>query len=48
MCFFRCLKTLEETPAEASKNPSERQTSFESLVEGCAPRMVTLWNFRSD
>ena len=26
-------------PAEASKNPSERQTSSESLAEGCAPWM---------
>ena len=32
-----------ETPAE----PSERQISSESLAEGCAPRMVTLQNFRS-
>ena len=31
-----------ETPAE----PSERQISSESLAEGCAPRMVTLRNFR--
>ena len=33
---------LGETPAE----PSERQISSESLAEGCAPRMVTLRNFR--
>ena len=38
---------LGETPAEASKNPSERQISPESLAEGCAPRMVTLRNFSS-
>ena len=34
---------LGGTPAE----PSERQISSESLAEGCAPRMVTLRNFRS-
>ena len=28
------------------KEPSERQISSESLAEGCAPRMVTLRNFR--
>ena len=33
---------LPETPAE----PSERQISSESLAEGCAPRMVTLRNFK--
>ena len=33
---------LSETPAE----PFERQISSESLAEGCAPRMVTLRNFR--
>ena len=33
---------LGETPAE----PLERQISSESLAEGCAPRMVTLRNFR--
>ena len=33
---------LGETPAE----PSERQISSYSLAEGCAPRMVTLRNFR--
>ena len=33
---------LSETPAE----PSERQISLESLAEGCAPRMVTLRNFK--
>ena len=32
-----------ETPAE----PSEMEISSESLAEGCAPRMVTLRNFRS-
>ena len=35
-------RTLSETPAE----PSERQISSESLAEGCAPRMLTLRNFR--
>ena len=35
-------RTLWETPAE----PSERQISLRSLEEGCAPRMVTLRNFR--
>ena len=35
---------LSETPAE----PSERQISSESLAEGCAPRMVSLRNFRKD
>ena len=35
-------KNLGETPTE----PSERQISSESLREGCAPRMVTLRNFR--
>ena len=30
-------RTLEETIAEASKNPSEGQISSESLAEGCAP-----------
>ena len=39
-------RTLEETPAEASKNPSQRQISSQTLAEGCAPRMVTLWNFK--
>ena len=34
---------LGKTPTE----PSERQISSESLAEGCAPRMVTLRNFRS-
>ena len=33
---------LSETPAE----PSERPISSESLAEGCAPRMVTLRNFK--
>ena len=28
------------------REPSERQISSESLAEGCAPRMVTLQNFR--
>ena len=32
---------LSETPAE----PSQRQISSASLAEGCAPQMVTLWNF---
>ena len=41
-------RTLGETPTAASKKPSERQISSESLGEGCAPRMVTLWNFRND
>ena len=36
---------LGETPEEASKNPSERQISSESLAEGCAPRIVTLRKF---
>ena len=31
------LAELEETPAETSKNPSERHISSESLAEGCAP-----------
>ena len=34
---------LSENPAE----PSERQISSESLAEGCAPRMVTLRNFKN-
>ena len=34
-------RTLEETPADRSKNPSERQISSESLADDCAPRMVT-------
>ena len=34
-------KTLEETPAETSKNPSQRQISSESLAEDCGPWMVT-------
>ena len=38
----RPRRALSETPAE----PSERQISSESLAEGCAPRMVTLRNFR--
>ena len=37
-------------PAEPSERPpaepSERQISSESLAEGCAPRMVTLRNFK--
>ena len=41
-------RALEETCAEASKNPSERQMSLESLAEGCAPRMVILQNCQSD
>ena len=36
-------RALRETPAERS----ERQISSESLAEGCAPRMVTLRNFRT-
>ena len=32
--------------AEASKNPFERQMSSESFEHGCAPQIVTLWNFR--
>ena len=39
----RPRRALGETPAE----PSERQISSESLAEGCAPRMVTLRNFRN-
>ena len=42
-------RTLGEAPAElweTPAEPSERQISSESLAEGCAPRMVTLWNFR--
>ena len=35
---------LSETPAE----PSERQISSESLAEGCAPRLVTLRNFKNE
>ena len=35
---------LEETLAEASKNPSERQFCSGSLTEGSAPWIVTLWN----
>ena len=38
----RPRRALGETPAE----PSERQISSESLAEGCAPRLVTLRNFR--
>ena len=38
----RPRRALAETPAE----PSERQISSESLAEGCAPRMVTLRNFK--
>ena len=38
----RPRRALGETPAE----PSERQISSESLAEGCAPRMVTLRNFK--
>ena len=38
----RPRRALWETPAE----PSERQISSESLVEGCAPRIVTLRNFK--
>ena len=48
-----------QSPAETPQNPrrdprrgpwesSERQLSSESLAEACAPRMVTLRNFRSD
>ena len=40
----RPRRALGETPAE----PFERQISSESLAEGCAPRMVTLWNFRRE
>ena len=47
-----------QSPAEPSERPpqnrrrdpaepSERQISSESLAEGCAPRMVTLRNFRN-
>ena len=39
----RPRRALRETPAE----PSERQISSKSLAEGCAPRMVTLRNFRT-
>ena len=39
----RPRRALGETPAE----PSERQISSESLAEGCAPRMVTLRNFKT-
>ena len=39
----RTRGALGETPAE----PSERQISSESLAEGCAPRTVTLRNFRT-
>ena len=39
----RPRRALGETPAE----PSERQISSESLAEDCAPRMVTLRNFRT-
>ena len=46
-------RTLRETPAEPSvretpTEPSERQISSESLAEGCAPRIVTLPNFRKN
>ena len=45
-------RTLGETqsPRRAlwDAEPSERQISSESLAEGCAPRMVTLRNFRSE
>ena len=45
-------RTLGETPAEPSErppqSPSERQMSSESLAEGCAPRMATLRNFRTN
>ena len=51
-------RKISRTPAEPSERtpqnprrdpaePSERQLSSESLAEGCAPRMVTLRNFRS-
>ena len=44
-------RALGETPAEPSETqrPPQsplRQISSESLAEGCAPRMVTLLNFR--
>ena len=39
-------RTLEDTPAQETGNPSERQVSSESLTDGCAPRMVTLRNSR--
>ena len=40
----RPRRALGETLAE----PFERQISSESLAEGCAPRMVTLWNFKPE
>ena len=43
-------RTLGETLQSTLRNsaePSERQISSESLAEGCAPRMVTLRNFRT-
>ena len=39
-------ETPERPPAETPAEPAERQISSESLAEGCAPRMVTLRNFR--
>ena len=39
-------RTLRETLGETPTEPSERQISSESLAEGCAPRMVTIRNFR--
>ena len=43
-------RTLGETPRRTlgeTPQPSERKMSSESLAEGCAPRMVTLRNFRT-
>ena len=43
-------RALGETPQSLLRDPaepSERQISSESLAEGCAPRMVTLRNFRA-
>ena len=43
----RALGETPQSPRRDPAEPSERQISSESLVEGCAPRMVTLWNFRN-
>ena len=46
----RPRRTLGRDPAEPSERPPEpfeRQISSESLAEGCAPRMVTLRNFKT-
>ena len=44
-CARRLRRSLGAPPFE-SKSPSEKQISSESLWEGCALGMVTLWNVR--